>query len=528
MAYGAMADSKRAARGVVATWIRLVAVTIIGLLQAPILFSKIAPAELGIWYLFFAVATFISLSDLGLPSTVGRAVSFLRGRAQSRPDSSDRQLLEIYRSVTLSEIYTSALVGTAVLGVAIALLTFPAALLYFARALPGGPSPAALNGPLVIFLAGAVLNLVAAIPGACLSGCGEVAIDNGVRTAASAIGFALIWIFVSVYRSLSCLCVIYAIQGLLSLLASHLALVWRRRLPGAQMRVNLALVLGMYRESAPIFTSRIGGWLTVEATLLIAGYYLGSARLADFGLLRQMVAIGASVVAAIPIAISPHASAAHAAGDGEKVRNLYLAALRYALAADVLWTLGLLLWAPRVIGLLVGEQHFLGMAVLVPLALASLLELHAMTHAFFVWNVGRWPFVPSTTAGGILNLLLGSAGCTLSGYPGLAWGSVAAQALTGYWYQVAYALRHLGITFAHYLRSTLLRTAAYAAALAVAGFGIRALVSPILAGDRYSAMVGAAAAILATALVAGALAWKVMFTPDDRGYFRGLMRFSSR
>ena len=61
-----MSDSpKHAAGGVVATWVRLVAVTVIGLLQAPILFSKIPPAELGVWYLFFAVATFINLSDLG-------------------------------------------------------------------------------------------------------------------------------------------------------------------------------------------------------------------------------------------------------------------------------------------------------------------------------------------------------------------------------------------------------------------------------------------------------------------------------
>lgn len=524
-----MSDSpKHAAGGVVATWVRLVAVTVIGLLQAPILFSKIPPAELGVWYLFFAVATFINLSDLGLAATFGRAVSYLRGRGQSPDGSSVENLPALYRGVPLAELYASAFAATALLGVALALLTLPAALLYFSRALPAGPSQPQLLVPLLVFLAGAVVNLAAAIPGACLSGCGEVGLDNGVRTAANVIGFGLIWIFVPLHRSLTALCVIYLVQGTIALLASHLALVFHRWVTQAQMRINVGLVRGLHRESAPIFASRIGSWLTVEATLLIAGYFLGPARLADFGLLRQMVAIGASVVAAIPIAISPQVSAAHAAGDDQRVRNLYAATLRYALVANVLWTLGLLLWAPNVIGLLVGEQHFLGTAVLVPLVIASLLELHAMTHAFFIWNVGRWPFVPSTTAGGILNLVLASAGCALFGYAGLAWGSMAAQALTGDWYQVVYALRHMGITFGQYCRNTLLRAAAYAAALGAVALGLRLVARPLLTGDRYFAMGGAGAAILATALLAAALAWKIMLTPGDRGYFLGLMKLSSR
>jgi O-antigen/teichoic acid export membrane protein len=330
---------------------------------------------------------------------------------------------------------------------------------------------------------------------------------------------------------LNVLCTIYLVQGMVALAASHLALARRRKLEG--MRVNFALIRSMYPESAPFFVSRVGLWLTAESTLLIAGYFLGPRRLADLGLLRQMAAIGVSLAGSIPVAVSPHAAAAHAAGETDKVRSLYLATVRYSLVANVLWTLGLLLWGPTVISLLVGKEHFLGNAVLVPLALASFLELHAMTHALFVWNVGRWPFVPSVLGGGILNVIFASAGCAYYGFAGLAWGSMAAQAATVYWFHVVYALRQMGIALRLYFTDTILRTLLYAAAVALAGAAIRALASPAIssAADASSRVAGAVwglSAILTTTLVASALAWIIMLTRGDRAYFLGLVGLNTR
>ncbi len=75
--------AKRAAGGVAATWIRITIVTLAGLIQTPVLFRCLPPHELGVWYLFFTVATFINLSDFGLPAAFGRAVSYLWGKKLS-------------------------------------------------------------------------------------------------------------------------------------------------------------------------------------------------------------------------------------------------------------------------------------------------------------------------------------------------------------------------------------------------------------------------------------------------------------
>ncbi|HZZ86347.1 MAG TPA: hypothetical protein VFE30_17585 [Anaeromyxobacteraceae bacterium] len=520
LASAAERPPQRAAGGVVATWVRLLVITLVGVAQAPILFRHIPADELGVWYLFFALATFVNLSDLGLPSTFQRAASYLWGRQRSGVSEQAPGVPSIYRAASLPELYASALLATAGLAMAFAAAVFPAALLYFRHALPRGSIQSHLLVPLLVFLLGVVLNAVAAIPGACLSGCGRVALDNWVRTAANLLGFGLICLLVPVHRSLNVLCAIYVIQGLTALVVSHLAINltlgtgrWR------ELRLDLPLVRSMYRESFPIFVSRIGGWLTVESTLLIAGYVLGSERIADLGVLRQMVAIGASITAAIPLAVSPQVAAAHAAGDEEQVRSLYLATLRYALVVNVLWTVGLLVWGPVVIGVLVGAEHFLGYGVLVPLALGSLLELHGITHAFFVWNVGKWPFAPYVLAGGLLNLLLASLGCATHGFVGLAWGTITAQALTVWWVQAWFALQQLGVSLRSYLAGTVVRVGLYGATLAAAGVGIHWFVS-----TRFPLLAAAAGGIVGTTLVSGLLAWLVVLTEGDRAYFLRLLR----
>ncbi len=517
----------RVAGGVVATWARFLVVTLIGIVQAPVLFANVSPGDLGVWYLLFAIATLINLSDLGLPSTFARAVAYVRGREAS---AAEANVASGYLKTSLPELYASALIATSVLAVAFALAAIPAALLYFRYALLGGA--AAVTLPLLVFLAGVVLNLVAAIPGACLNGSGDVALDSGIRAAVNVAGFALIVALVPRHPSLTTLCAIYVVQGLLAFAISHGALVWRRGIGRARdMRVNFSLIRRMYRESASIFVSRAGFWLTLESTLLVAGHFLGSARIADFAVLRQIVQIGSNVTTAIPIAVSPDIAAAHARGDQVTARSLYLAAQRYVMILAVLWVIGLLVWAPAVVGALIGREHFLGYAVLVPLAIGSLLELHAAMHGFYMWNVGRWPFAPYVVLGGVLNVAFASIGCASLGFVGLAWGSTASQAATMNWVQVRDALRQVGIGWREYLVDSIRPSLAYAAALGTCAVAIRVSVDHVLTAGagvggsaRFATGAYALAGIAATAAIAAVFAWTIALTPADRTYFLRIAR----
>ena len=408
----------------------------------------------------------------------------------------------------------------------------PASLVYFGAVLPAGPLQASLVGPLLVFLAGVVLNLLAAIPGACLSGFGDVAWDAVTRSIASIVGFVLVWVLVPSHPRLGVLCAAFALQGALALLLSHLALSRRHRIGSLrEVRPRAAVVRGMYRESAPLFASRIGIWLTAESTLLIGGYFMGSERIADYALLRQLVSVGVSVTVAIPNAVSPHTSAAYAAGDHAKVRSMFLATLRYGTIVSVLWTVGVLLWAPSVITLLVGAEHFPGRGVLAALALGTFLELFAGLHASFAWNTGKWPFTPFIIGGGLLNIVLASVGCASFGFAGLAWGTVIAQGTTVQWFQVLYAVRASAMGIGAYLRLLVRPAAAYTAAIVVSAAGVKLAIDrvhPPLFDLGASARIAAAAwllgGVVATSAIAAVLAWSLALTRDDRSYFKRIAR----
>jgi O-antigen/teichoic acid export membrane protein len=520
----------RAATGVVVSWIRLGISSVIGIVQAPILFRHLPPAELGVWYLLFAIATMVNLSDLGLPAALARAVSFRWGRDAAGTAGASRapELPSVYLEVSLSRLYGSALFASAALSLAAAAVTLPAALVYFHGALEPGPLRDGLAGPLAIFLGGIVLHLVAAVPSAYLTGSGDVAWDAGLRSIVQLAGLGAVWLLVPVTRSLTVLCLIFLAQGAALVVAGQLLLHWRAAgIRLADARPHLGAIRLMYRESLPFFLSRVGLWLTLESTLLIGAYFLGSTRIADFALLRQIVMIGASLTTAVAAAASPHVSAAHAAGDGDRVRGLYLGVVRYSLIANTLWTVGTIYWVHTVLDLLVGPGHFLGYGVLVPLAVGTLLGYHAGSHGTLTWSLGKWPFAPITLAAGALNVVLTTAGARVAGFVGLAAGPALAEMLTVDWIQVAVALRRVGISVRTFLTETVLPSVRYAAALAVAGGIIRWACAPWLerAASSKLAVLGAAAVGIGGTTVAGViLAWFLGLIPGDREYFLRLAR----
>ncbi len=518
--------------GVVASWVRFGVITLVGLLQTPILFRHLPLPELGVWYLFFTVATFINLSDLGLPSAFGRAVSYVWGRSRAEGTAPPVAGSPYYYSVSVQDLYRSALAATFVLGTAVALAGYPVARLYLSG-IAGTPwLLEKLTAALTLFLAGVVLNLSAAIPNACLSGYGDVGWDNAIRSVANVFGFLLLVLLVPVYKDIRVLSAIYLAQGAFALLAGHWVLARRHRVSfRGGGRVQPAAVRGMYREAAPIFVTRLGVWMVAESTLLIAGYFLGPAMVPDFAILRQIVTMGMTVATAIPIALAPYAAAAHAAADAARVDFIYRKALRYAMIVTVLWTVGLLYWTPPVLDLWVGKGHFLGYGVLVPVVLACFLELHGSIHGFFVWSAGKWPFAPVAVLTGALNVLLAGLGCSRFAYEGLVWGSFLAQAAVGYWYSAYYALALLGLAARRYVREIVKPTALFLVVLLAAGaavqfalrWGMTRLGYPPQAG--WSLLGYTVCGILATCALAVCWAWRLVLDADDRIDVRRLIKW---
>lgn len=526
--------SKRIIFGVSASWLRFLLVTVIGLLQTPLLFRYLPAPELGVWYLFFTVATFLALSDLGLPSAFGRAVSYVWGGRNKGEDVEVDPVAAFYCNISLSDLYKSALFATLLMALLVALLGFPFAYGYVVTVAGDPELSRRATLALLLFICGVVANLLAAIPNACLSGLGDVGLDNATRSVTQVIGFVMILLFLPSYPDIKTLSLIYLGQGVLALFSGHWLLVRRHSISGwLSGNLSFPAIRRMYLESLPVLVTRLGVWLVLESNLMIAGYLLGAGQLPNYAALRQVVMMGMSVPTSIPIALAPYAAAAYSAGNLEKVRYYYTVAVRYSLLVAALWAAGLLVWAPRVMDAWLGPGHFVGYPVLMPLVLTCFLELHHSSHCFFVWSTGRWPFMTSSLIGGLLNLILAFTGCRYYAFAGLAWGTMAAQLLTNNWYGVYYPLRHLGVPLVNYLRRTFLPTIAYLLVLLALGAGIKAGVERLLLPElpmlpsKMHLLGGVGVGVILTTLSAVLLAWWGMFGADGRREVLNLLRKKS-
>lgn len=522
--------SKRIIFGVSASWLRFLLVTLIGLIQTPLLFRYLPPAELGLWYLFYTIAAFLALSDLGLPSAFGRAVSYVWGASRNGTNSSVDDVPSFYRNVPLNDLYLSALLASLIMAIAVAVAGFPFAYFYLSSVTVDELLMSRTLWALLFFLGGVIGNLMAAIPNSCLSGLGDVGWDNLSRTVMQLIGFLLIVLLLPVFPDIRLLSLIFLVQGIVSFVGGHAILVWRHKLPICfSGKVNFSVVRRMYSESLPVLVTRLGVWLLLESSLMIAGYVMGAAKVPDFAALRQVIMMGMSIPTSIPIALAPYAAAAYSEGDLQKVRYYYRKAVRFSLLLAALWSAGLLVWGAKVMELWLGAGHFVGYPVMIPLVIACFLELHHSSHCFFVWSAGRWPFMKSSMIAGVLNIGFAYWGCRYYGFAGLAWGTMLSQLLTNNWYGVYYTLRHLGTPLADYLLHVFLPVLGFLSALLLGGTFIRKAVGAVMANYNISAagrsglMLEVGTGTILTVLLALILGWLAL-SDEDRAELSGMIR----
>jgi O-antigen/teichoic acid export membrane protein len=430
----------------------------------------------------------------------------------------------------LNDLYLSAIAASLVMAVAVAVAGFPFAYFYLSSVTVDKALMGRATWALLFFLGGVIGNLLAAIPNACLSGVGDVGWDNLSRTVMQLIGFLLIVLLLPFFPDIRLLSLIFLAQGIISFAGGHTILTWRHRLPPLlHGKINVSVVKRMYSESFPVLVTRLGVWLILESSLMIAGYVMGAGKVPDFAALRQVVMMGMSIPSSIPIALAPYAAAAYSEGDHQKVRYYYRKAVRSSLLLAALWAAGLLVWGPKVMDLWLGEGHFVGYAVLIPMVLACFLELHHNAHCFFVWSAGRWPFMKPALIAGFLNIVLAYCGCRYYGFAGLAWGTMVAQLLTNNWYGVYYTLRHLGAVVSDYILRLFLPVIGFLALLIAGGTGIRLGIERVLpvaglAGvSRKMLFLEVATGVALTVVMAALLGWFAL-SEEDREELKGKLR----
>jgi O-antigen/teichoic acid export membrane protein len=442
-------SNKKILFGISFSWLRFVFGFLITFIQTPLFFKYLPREEVGVWFLFYSASAFLQMSDFGLPSAVSRAVAYIKDVAVK----SEQPEVEFYKKYSIKDIYRSAFTSFIIISSIVVIIgTFFIMLLRPGFGVTQTPS-SEISTAFAIFLVGVFFNMTANIPNACLDGLGDVGYDSLLRIIIQTSGLVAIWFLLPYYPTIKTLALIYLAQGIFSTFIVHWFLRYKHKLLfNVKGKLDLSLIKHLYQESIYLFINQIGGWLTNQSGIWIATFVLGVSQIADYSVQVQLLFYGLSISMSIPAAINPYATSAFATGGVKSLHKFFFLTLKISTFVVGIWIVVLSVWSDSILDLWIGTGHFLGYSILIPLLINLFLEMQHSVSGGFVWNTGKWPFVPATISAGILNVLFGFIGCYYWDFAGLAFGTMLAKLFTLNWYVVFYALKRLEISILSYLK----------------------------------------------------------------------------
>ncbi len=444
-------SKRRILAGISFSWLRFVLSFLVVFFQTPLYFKHLPKESVGIWFLFFSIASFLQMSDFGLPSAMSRAIAYIKNENKK----SEQQEVLFYTNYSVTDIFKSSFISFFIVSLVVTSGGCSIALLLNSKfdALLSDEVSIAFT----LFLIGVFFNMIANVPNACLSGLGDVGIDNLSRIIVQLLGFSLVCFILPIRPLLSTLSCIYLIQSTFSICLSYWFLKKRHnKIFERKGNFDIYIVKRLYKESFPLFVNQVGGWLTNQSGIWIATFILGASVIADYSILIQLAFYGLGISMAIPTAVNPYAISAFSSEGVKGVYKYFYLTLKGSTFIVGFWIIVLINWGNVILEVWIGKGHFLGYAVLTPILINLFLEMQHGINGGFVWNTGKWPFVSTTVLAGILNVLFGIFGCYNYGFIGLAIGTMLAKLLTLNWYVVSYALNRLQIHIMPYCKEYLM------------------------------------------------------------------------
>ncbi len=435
--------SAAVARAVAALWVSRAAVIALNLLLLPLLFRHIEQAELGVWLLMGQAGAIAALLDFGVTNVLTRRIALASGQAASAPDEINallRSALPLYRAAALCVGGGGLVVGWAV-----------SARLGLDRA------PALRAGAAWTMLCAAyACTLLTNLPMAALSGLGHIA-----ATALWAAGIAV------AVMALQCALLLGGggIVGLAGLaLAGALAQRWavqdrlRRRAPGVHAggTGNRTALRGLLHASLRYWLMELGAIALLRTDGLFIAGTQQPAQIPGYAAACSLVFNLALTAMAVAEAAQVFVSRMWRDQDPAAVHALVLRSMRAGLALMLCGCSVLAIVGEPFLAAWIGPGHLPGRTVL--LIFCAMLTLYVQQSLLLGFSraTEHEAYAPCYLMAGALNLGLTWLLAGWLGLPGIALGTLLAQAATTSWFVPMSALRRLGIGWRAYRDGALL------------------------------------------------------------------------
>jgi len=507
--------------GISAAWVQAIVAVLINIVQIPFFYHYLTRDTLGAWMIFVPLGLFLLLWDLGLGVTFARSLAYFCGTRESGgtitlkpPATPAESPQDMIKTVSVTYWILAAVLYT--VGLA-------AGRIYLGQLEFDTTSFDTIWLAWIIYSFGCAVNLGAITPFYCLSGVGDVGIEQSLQTACNLVALLANIIILVAGGGIVALSLIFVARGFAARAAAWFILkrrhLWLFSQKGRFSRSCLRAIRG---DCVRIFITKLGAFLVLQTPGLIIAQFLTPTRVPDFMAMWMIVQVGMMGGMAIGQAVTPFAAKAYAAGHGERLLRLHRNAASTGLFLMGLWSVGFLVWAQQGLTLWIGPGHFLGYMVLLPMLITGTLEVHHSINSNFVWASGQWPFMPWAITAGLLNLALGIWWVQIAGELGMAWATCVAQLVTNNWYGVYVALRRLKVPIAQYARKVVLPVAGVIVCSALIAIGVKTGIVRYLnftgsiRGVPLNDVVALAIGSIVTVLCAFALFWRFSMDAEAR------------
>jgi O-antigen/teichoic acid export membrane protein len=428
-----------------------------GVLVLPLMVRRVPSEHLGLWYVFLTLQGVAALFDLGFSPAVTRAAGYIWAGAQQLKEFGVARIEPTEKAtVEPNHPLLNGLVATMrryylLFGLVSGLLTFFAGGAWIWFKTQNLPDAGMLRLCYAVFVFGGFLNATGDLWPALLSGINGVRIAqkilfgasciNLLLTAAGLLGNLGIWALV------------------LGTIGSGLFIRWGGRISffrllgprfDPQTRPQFELITKLWPIAWRSGLVSLGAFLVLSANTLICSAFLNLRTTASYGLSLSLIAMltyAGSLFTQIKL---PIVNQLRAAGEVDKIVELWIQRTRVSVALYILGALILLLAGNYSLHLIGSKTMLLPQGQLAFALLMIGLEMHHVLYAGLVISENQNPFVRPALISGIATV-----GLSLILTPQLGvWGMLFAQALVqacfNNWWTIYRAIRGLGLSWTDY------------------------------------------------------------------------------
>ena len=447
-----MSVNKRIGFAVAFSWLNRVIVISFNFFIIPIMLKYMGKEELGIWLLLSSSQFLIGILTMGLPQVFMRRISQIKGKSSSEiyaklNNSTVTEIAELTSTISITFRYLSVIgfvvafvFGYFIIG-KLTLTTVPLEKVTIAW---------------FIICFGIAINVWFNYLNSLLRGLGYVGTNEMGVSIVSIFSFTANILLVINGYGLIALAITLVITNFLQRFI--LIFFVNKNHPEVlkiKGKFNRKILKPLIKPAMDNCIKFVGTFIIFRADQYFIGLQLGVEQIPLYYAMFQMVFNLQQVVMPLALSSNPFIAQMWQAGDIKKCHRLINKICLYSLGAIIAGISFLLIYAPNIINVWLGENSFVGYNILITFCLISFFQVQNTAIMYYARATGFEKFALSSLIAGILNLTLTWILIQSLGLWGVSLATLISLMLTDNWYILFIGLRKLKIKYQTYFKTVL-------------------------------------------------------------------------